>query len=238
MAANITEIRAKVSARIKDTAARLTTSPDMTCDVDRAILDALALYEKVRPLSKTLKLDGDGGFDYAVSSLTGFVDGFSVVVDVVYPYLATDQILSVLEREEWGLVRLDTGLKLRFFLARPAATEDFLALFTTPHTLNAATSTVASSDDEALADLGAAFAHDQLASLYAQDTDSTITADAVDRRAKSENHRAQAASYRKSYAEKMQIGTSQQAAFAVAEMDRAFSNEVASDYFFHGRRRF
>ena len=98
MAANIGEIRSKVSTRIHDTDSKLTTLPDLTCDVDRAILDALEQYQKTRPLQKTVKLDGDGGFDYAVSSLTGFVDGFSVVVDVVYPYVSTDQVIAACDR--------------------------------------------------------------------------------------------------------------------------------------------
>ncbi len=238
MAANIGDIRSKVSARIKDIDSRLTITPDLTCDVDRAILAALEQYEKERPLQKTVKLAGAGGFDYAASSLSGFVDGFSVVTDVVYPYLSTDQILARLERDEWGLVRLDTGLKLRFFVARPTAAEDFLAFFTAPHTLNAGSSTVPATDDEALSDLGAAFACDQLAALYAKDVDSSLGADSVDRRSKSDNYRSMAASYRKSYAAKMETESAGQAAFAMADVDRAFGNSTGTDYLFHGRVRF
>lgn len=237
MAANIGEIRSKVSTRIKDTDGKLTVTVDG--DVDRAILDALEQYQKARALQKSLKIDGDGGFDYAISGLTGFVDGFSAVSDVVYPYLTTDQTLARLERDEWGLVRLDgSTLKLRFFLARPTANEDFLVLFTTPHTLSASASTVPSTDDEALADLGAAFACDQLAALYAKDVDSTLLADSVDRRTKSDNYRSMAASYRKSYAAKMETEQAQGAAFAMADVDRGFGNEAGIDYLFHGRRRF
>lgn len=239
MASNIGDIRGKVSARIKDIDSRLTITPDLTCDVDRAIIAALEQYQKVRPLQKTVKVTGTGAFDYAAATaLTGFIDGFSVVVDVAYPYATTDQNLAVLERDEWGLVRLDTGLQLRFFVARPASTEFFLASYTAPHTLSAAASTVPATDDEALSDLGAAFSCDQLAALYAKDVDSSLGADAVDRRGKSDNYRSMAASYRKSYAAKMETEQAQQAAFAMADTDRAFGNSIGTDYLFHGRARF
>lgn len=237
MASNIGEIRDKVGARIKDSDARLSVSPPLTCDVDRAIYDALAQYQRARPLEKAVKIDGTGVFDYDLAA-SGFVDGFSTVKDVAYPYLVTDQRLAVLDRDEWALIRLDTGVKLRFFEAIPPASDDFLVLLTVPHTLNASTSTVPASDDEALADLGAAFACDQLAALYAKDTDSSLAADAVDRRAKSENYRSQAASYRKSYAAKMETDEAQSAAFAMADIDRTFGNSRGDDYFFHGRARF
>jgi len=238
VAANIGEIRGKVSTRIKDIDGRLTITPDVTCDVDRAILSAKEQYEKIRPRERVAKVAGTGGFDYAVSSLPGFVDGFSVVRAVAYPYLTTDQILPWLEDDEFGLVRLDTGLVLRFALARPASTEFFLAPYTAQHTLDASSSTVPASDDEALSDLGAAFACDQLAALYAKDVDSSISADAVDRRTKSDNYRSMAASLRKSYAAKVQTEDAQGAAVAMAEIDRSFKNQHRTDYLLHGRKAF
>lgn len=237
MAANIGEIRAKVAPRIKDIDGRLTITPDLTCDVDRAIISALAQYQQVRPRERTVKITGTGAFDYAVSLLTGFIDGFSRVLAVVYPYLTTDQILAALEDDEFGLVRLDTGLVLRFTTARPASTEFFLAQFTTPHTLDASSSSVPASDDEALSDLSAAVCCDQLAALYAKDVDSSITADSVDRRTKSDNYRSMAASLRKSYAAKMETGQAEGAAVAMGDVDRqGFGHRGRNDYFFHGRR--
>jgi len=238
MAANIGEIRAGVSARIKDTDARLSTSPDMTCDVDRAILSALEQYGKDRPLEKAARVAGTGAFKYLASGLTGFVDGFSAIVAVAYPHLTTDQLLAGLEDDQFQLRRDETGLYLWFTTAIPAATEHFLVAFTAPHTLNASTSTVPASDDQALMDLGAAFACDLLAQLYAKDIDTSITADSVDRRTKSDNYRSMAASWRKAYAAKMQTGESGRAAGALVEIDRGFGNATGTDYFFHGRRRF
>lgn len=238
MAANISDIRSGVSARIHDADSKLSVTTDLTCDVDRAILSALEQYEKDRPLEKAVRIAGTGTFKYAVSSMTGFVDGFSAVLGVAYPHLTTDQLLAWLEDDEFLLQRDDTGLYLWFSTARPASTEFFLAAFTAPHTVNAATSTVPTADDQALMDLAAAFACDQLAALYAKDIDSSISADAVDRRTKSDNYRSMAASLRKSYAAKMQTGESGRAAGVLGEIDRGFGNNAGTDYFFHGRRRF
>lgn len=237
MAANIAEIRAKVAPRIKDSDNRLTVTPPMECDVDRAITSAREQYEKTRPREVTLKVPGTAAFDYLVSGFTGFVDGFSTLAGVAYPYVASAQGLTELEDVEFGLVRLDTGLVLRFTTARPAATEFFLVAFTAPHTLNASTSTIRASDDEALADLAAANCCDMLAALYAKDVDSSIAADSVDRRTKSDNYRSMAASYRKSYSIKVSTGDTQAAAVAMTDIDRqGFGHRGRQDYFFHGWR--
>jgi len=238
MAANIGEIRLGVSARIQDDDGKLSITPDLLCEVDRAILSALEQYSKDRPLEKAVRIAGTATFKYAVSGLTGFIDGFSSVLGIAYPHLAADQQLAFLEDDEFLLQRDDSGLFLWFTQARPAASEFFLAAFTAPHTLNASTSTIPVSDDQAVMDLGAAFACDQLAALYAKDIDSSISADAVDRRTKSDNYRSMAASLRKSYAAKMQTGESGRAAGTLAEIDRGFGNMVGTDYFFHGKRRF
>jgi hypothetical protein len=238
MAANISELRPGVQSRFQDPALKLSQA-----DVDTAIASAVAQYQRIRPRELTVKLDGDGGFDYAVALITGgtptgaFVDGFSSILGVAYPYVSTDQQLSDLEPEDFGLVRLDTGLKLRFAVARPAATEDFLVLFTLPHTVNATHSTIRSSDDEAIKDLAAAICCEFLAALYSQETDGSIAADTVDRSGKSDSYRAQALLLRKQFDLKIEASGAQAAAFAVADIDRpGFGHRGHLDYLMHDRR--
>jgi hypothetical protein len=243
MAANIGEIRAGVigqdgkHGRIQDIDSKLTTSPDLTCDVDLAILSAKEQYEKVRPREVTLKLDGTGAFDYAVSALTGFVVGSSSILAVHYPYVTTEQIPLPLEKEWYTLLQLDSGTVLRFLIHQPTALEDFLVTFTAPHVLTAAASTIPAADDQALMDLAAANCCDMLAALYAKDVDSTILADSVDRRGKSDNYRSMAASFRRLWDFKMQTGAASQAAVVMGDIDRqGFGHMGRLDYFFHGWR--
>lgn len=243
MAANIGELRAGIvgttgkGGRIQDTDNKLSIAPDLLCDVDRAILSAKEQYEKLRPREVSLKLDGTGAFDYTISGLTGFVDGFSSLLSVVYPYLAADQIPSVLPAEWYTVLRLDSGLVLRFLIHRPTAVEDFLVTFTARHTINSSTCTIPASDDESFMDLAAANCCDMLAALYAKDVDPSISADSVDRRTKSDNYRSMATRYRSLYDTRMQTGAAGAAAVAMSDIDRAgFGHRGMNDYFFHGSR--
>lgn len=238
MSTTLTTIRTKVQTRVKDEAQKLAVS-----DWDAAISAAIQKYQADKPCEGVVVLDGNGTWDYAIAGLTGFVDGFSIVRQVVYPYVTTEQAPVPLEQDEYGLIRLPAGLYLRFYTATPGATEDILVSYTKQHTLTEATSSVYATDEDALADLAAAFACDVLATLYAQTVDSSISADVVDRRSRSQEYRASAKEFRKRYDDA--IGASGGAtgetkaapAAAFCDFDRSFSEEGRSDYFFHGRVR-
>jgi len=238
---NISGLRTKVSARIKDTASKLSITPDMTCDVDLCILSALEEYQSARPLVNVVLLTGNGGFDYAVSSLStslgSFVDGASVITEVIYPYSAAEAIQSALEHEEYEIRRLASGLFLRFLNAKPAASEQFQVTFTSPHSIDATHFTPSQGDVEALADLSAAYCCYALAGFYSQTTDNGISADAVNRITKAGEYRAQGKAWRASYKSKLFSGEagSTGAASAVATFDTVMSNDI-DRYQFHGRR--
>jgi hypothetical protein len=228
MASNIADFRASVQSRIKDTATKLSVTA-LTGDIDRAVLAAVEQYSVDRPLERAVRLPGDGGFKYPVASLTGFIDEFTVVRRIAYPHLPTDQNPSWLANGDFGLERRDDGLFLWFYNARPLASEFFLALYTTPHTVSDTASSIPASDDEALADLGAAFAFDKLASYYIE---GTVIIDNSIQLSKSKEFREQAKVFRGRYNEKI---TTRPVAGAVAAV-ASFSDFAGSDYFFHGRR--
>jgi hypothetical protein len=243
MASNIGEIRSGVigpdglGGRVKDAAGKLSRVPALSCDVDVAILAAAEEYSKARPREIALLVTGTAGFDYPVATkLPGWSDGFSSISSIVYPWSATSATPPVLDTERYAIVRLSTGLVLRFFDVVPTVAEQFHATFSAPHTLSVSTCTVRPSDDEALKDLAAAHCCEILAGYYNQVTDSAIAADAVDRRSLSDMYRSQAKRWRESYDAKMQADKSDGAAFAVATIETRFGNQQRSDYFSHGRR--
>lgn len=253
MAANISEIRAKVTPRIKDTKPRLTTTPDLTCDVDRAILGALAEYSRDRPREVAVSLTGSGAFDYLVSTFgaaasgstpaTQWVVGFSQLLEVLFPYDATEQDPEALDAESYSVLLLPAGLTLRFHDHVPTASEAALLRYTRPHDLTAALSSVSVTDDEALADLAASYACRMLEALYTQQADSTIAADTTDRAGRPEDYSRLAEEYRGLYEAhvgksggKAGQGATVPAAGTFVDVDRRFSDPHRHDYFFHGRR--
>jgi hypothetical protein len=256
MASNIGDIRSGIPPRIKDTAGKLTAvvgngAVDLTKDVDAAIFSALEQYGKARPRERAALVTGAGAlvFDYALDggspTLAGYIGGFSSITDILYPWSAATPNLDPLPREEYTVMCLSSGIVLRFFLARPLATEQFLVNYTTPHALDTTQSTVRASDDEALKDLAAAFACDELASFYAHSTDPNIQADAVNNMSKAGEYRAMAKEFRNAYAAKMdaagaaadgQGGAVVPPALAIAQIQDSFYGQP-SRHFFHGRQR-
>jgi hypothetical protein len=235
MASNIGDIRAKVTPRLQDAGANLSATPGG--DVDVAIQAAVGEYQREHPLEKAVRIAGSGAFKYAISGLTGFVDGSSGLLGVAYPHATTDQFLNFLEDDAFGIVRDDTGAFLWFVSARPATGEFFLVVFTAPHTVSATVWTPPASDDEALADLATAYCFQLLAGRYSQETESSISADVVNRLTKAAEARANARIWREAYASKMSSGSSGSAAVAMGDIDRFFGTQQGHDYFFHGGRR-
>lgn len=234
MAANIGDFRTKVDARVKDAAAKLTSG-----EKDAAITGAREEYEKARPRERALLVTGNNGFDYLVTLLTGFADGFAagVVKSIIYPWDATTPTPTYLQSDEFGLIRLSGGLTLRFLSVKPTAAQQFLATYTTPHTLDAGSSTIPTPDDEALSDLSTCYACEALAGFYSQSTDGSLSADTVDHRSKADMYRSQAKRWRDAYLAKMQGDDADEAAFAIADPTAgAFSSFQGDRLFFHGRR--
>lgn len=207
MAANIAAFRTKIAGsagitgRLQDAAARLGVSAGGP--LDECIANAVEEYQKLRPLNAAIKLTGAGSTDFLVSSsLTGFVDQFSTVLEVVCPYDASLVRQDPLPADAWFLERLDTGLYLRL-LYTVSASQYVLVRYTKPHTVDASSSTIPSTDDEAVADLATSYACLALADYYSQSTDASLSADVDDRRGKADLYRSNAERWRQSWRRKM-----------------------------------
>lgn len=103
-------------------------------DTDRNIRTAVRTFQAKFPQILSVQVAGDGGFEYALP--TGFVDGFSNIQEVYYPYVSTDQNPPRLERRDYKIWDGPSGKKLRFTEDKPLATEAFLVVFTAPHDIS------------------------------------------------------------------------------------------------------
>lgn len=235
--ATIADIRARVAARVHDSAKSLDPA-GVTTSIDVAIGSARAEFEKARPLVASQVVTGTGTHKYSLTDsspiLTGFVDGLSVIRSIVCPYDATSQNIEPLEEEDWKLVRLAGGIYLWFTYLVPTASQSMLIEFTKAHTCDKSTLTVLAADYEAMADLAASHALLILANNYVQSIDGSITADAVNRQSKASEYRSMAAAYRKAYELKMASGQATGGVSIIADADR--SDSAGRDYLFHGRR--
>lgn len=219
--ATLAEFRTKVASRIKDASSKLGND-----EIDAALLGARSEYEQMRPRVVSEEITGADVFDYALPA--SWADGFSVILSLLYPYSSTERLPAALDPEQYTVFRLAAGLKLRFLEATPATGEKALLVYTAPHTLTSGTVTIPTADDEALADLAAAYACEALAGRYQQTTEPSLAADSVERRSISDGYRSQAGRWRKAYEAKMQEGPARRAAVAMAAIPVRFSDPRVS----------
>ncbi|MFA5423042.1 MAG: hypothetical protein WC374_04225 [Phycisphaerae bacterium] len=148
---------------------------------------------------------GAGVFDYALTLLASWKDGFSSIKKVEYPVDDTEAEASVLQDDAWAIYQKPTGKNLRFLEDEPAATESFRVTYTALHTCTDAACTIETAAEEAVQMLAAAHFCNMLATYYAQTSDSTIQADSVDHKSKASEYAARARTYRKLYFDFMGI---------------------------------
>jgi len=192
-------------------------------------------HSRHRPQEIVEDVDGDGGFDYAVSDLASFSDGFSVIKRVEYPVDDTDETPDILQDDEWMLYEKPTGKVLRFLEDTPAATEDIRVTYTALHTCTDSACTVKDYDEEAVQALCAAIFCEMLATWFAQAGDSTIDADVMDHKSRSKEYAARATTYKKMYFDHLGIKEGKTPAASVTR-DQDKKASWASDKITHKKR--
>lgn len=247
MAGPRTDLQNKARSRVNDAAGKLVTVPavGVPTPLEAATDAALAQFSGARPLEVVANVVGAGVFDYALTGigaiLASWTQDFSQVLGIIYPYNVAVQTQEEMQSDRYGVVRLDTGDKLRFFDATPAATERMLIRYTARHAVTddpGGTTSIPLGYTEAVADLLAAYCCDALAAYYCQSVDASISADTVNRLSKAQEYRAQAKAFREAYAAKLKGATAEdlQPAGGFAHTDSRFSNTIGDQYFFHVRR--
>lgn len=150
------------------------------------LTEALLEYNRHAPLRLVKDINADGSYTYSFPS--GWVNDFSDIISIEYPAgTCQNPEDAFIAPEKYGEYRDATTRKLRFYEITPAAGNIIRVTFTAQHSI-ATTSTVYPNDAEAVYALAAAFCCFDLARRYAQDSESSIAADAVDRRGKSEKY--------------------------------------------------
>lgn len=174
-------------ARVKDDSGKLSDP----FNYDDAIAAAIKRYSKHRPRLAAADLAGAGTNDLDLP--VDWAAGSSVMVSVEYPVGSVPAIL--LDSDLWQLYRTPVALKLRLLYVVPAATETVRCEYSIPHDENS----LPLCDLEATADLAASFCLRQLAAAYGQTGDSTIQADSVNYRSKTDEFRRLADSFEALY---------------------------------------
>jgi hypothetical protein len=170
-----------------------------------AIGAAVKKYSTWRPRLVVEDEPGSGGFDYLLTLLADWAEGFSVIKSIEYPVDDTEETADLLQDDAWQLYQKPAGKCIRFLEEKPAATEDIRITYTALQACTDAACTISAADEEAVQMLAAGFFCDMLAAYYAQTQDSTIQADSVDHKSKGSEYAARARAYRKACGEQLGV---------------------------------
>lgn len=186
------------SDRVRDSGAKITAA-----QMDRAIVEAVKRYSRVRPIEAIQDYPGDGAtFDFALPA--GWVENLSTIRSLEYP--TGQRPPSLLENDEWQLYRSSTStVVIRLTVATPSAGQTLRATWTKPHLVDVNGSTIVAQDEEAVGNLAAAIGLRELAAHYANTVDPTIVADSVNYRSKSSEYLKLAGELEQQYRDHMGI---------------------------------
>ena len=160
---------------------------------------AMKRYSKDKPRVVIEDNAGDGGFDYDLTLLADWSEGFSAIRQVEYPVDDTDETLDTLDDDKWMIYEKPSGKVLRFLEDKPATTESIRITYTALHTCTFTACTVDAFDEEAVQALAAAMFCDMIATWYAQNADPTIEVDSVDHKSQAAEYSTRANKYKKLY---------------------------------------
>lgn len=213
----LSDYNAKVDAIIQDDAGKLSSA-----QIDDFIQkEATQLYSLHKPYEKVWDISAANTYDYAINATNfpGWSDGFSSIINVEYP-AGEYQDPSMIEFEAWEIYETSTTKYLRFIETTPG-TGTIRVRGTIPHSITASTSTVYDNDFGAFCNLAAAFCCGAIARKFAQTSDSTIGADAVAYRDKSDIYASRMKELTQAYVSYM-FPENKKAAFVMREFDTIY----------------
>lgn len=174
--------------------AKLSDPANLDEDIYNFLIDEIiSRYSQTRPLEKVEDTTGDGTFTYGLPS--DWIEGFSTIISIEYPFDSTNQIPTPLRSSVYRLYRDTSALKLRFLGVTPTSSETFRFRYTTQHTVTTTTSTIANVDEQAVVNLGAARLCEILAAEFEKKSKSTLPEGQFDLRTKSQEYHTQADRY-------------------------------------------
>jgi hypothetical protein len=219
----LTDFQRIVARQLRDDSGRVTPE-----DVDEAIELARVRYSKDRPHRVVEDVTAPGGQE--LTAPAGWVGGFSEPVQIEYPVGTVPPVLI----DEAEVYEGPSGEKILLGEAISAGAAVRLT-YTVFHELSAAADTIPVGDREAVACYAAGLLLEQLATVAAHESDSTLQADSVDRGARSRQLQARAKVLMDRYHNELGIDPKRNAAAgAVANWD--VSESRGHGWLLRGRR--
>jgi hypothetical protein len=193
---SLADYQTLVTAFVRDDNDKITPT-----DRDNAITRAVERYSKDKPRLKVEDINGLGTQLLAVPA--GWVDEFSALSLLEYPIGSVPP--SLIEQDDVSIYRSPSGPQIQLRVSIPVGAANVRATYTIKHQLDGAADTIPADHREPVACWAAASLCEQLATLYAGQSDSTIQADSVDYKSKSSTFASRAKALRARYTSELGI---------------------------------
>ena len=180
-----------------------------------ALDEAIAAYSDTRPDETAEDTTGDGSFEYPLPA--GWVEEFSGIISLAYPFVSTDQTYSYLKPgKDYTVDRTPSGLMLRFLAYIPTTAETFRIVYTIPHVVTGNSTTIPVVDEKAVLNCASGAMADMMAASYEKNTRTTFPDTQFDLRGKVNEYHTQADRYYKMW--RMAMGISEDGSPAAASL--------------------
>jgi len=192
----LSDYQALVISLVRDDAGKVAP-----LDRDTAIASAVERYSADMPRETVEDINGLGTQLLALPG--GWQAGFSDIWLLEYPIGRVPPTL--VNQDDYSLYQTPTGPQIQLRYSVAAGTDNVRATYTVKHQLDGANDTIPANHREVVACWAAASLCDQLATLYAGQSDSTLQADAVDYKNKSAMFAARARALRTRYTNELGV---------------------------------
>lgn len=223
MAETLATTKTKVASVIQDAGGHLSTGA--AGDVEAAIRESLETFSHDLPRELVADVSGDGA-TYDLTLPSGYLDGFSRVIRVEYP--AGERQASYLDANGYRVYRTAASAKLRLDAVTPGSGETVRITYSGLHTLDgldgATTTTVPDWYSETFVLLCAATALYRLSARFLHEQESSLGADVVDRRSRSDETRRLADKLLARYRDQVGANRGEVPALAVINWDQPLHN--------------
>lgn len=188
-------------------------------------VEAVQLYSKHRPFKKVSDITANGTYSYEINNTNfpDWADGFSYIKNVEYPAGEyQDPHDAKTPFEEFEIYSDTTKEYLRFTRVTPTSGKTIRSTYFVPHSVpDSGDATIYATDVGAFSNLATSFCAMHIANYYGQTSNSTIGADAVAYRDKSDIWAARAKDLYKKYIDYM-FPNHLEAAMAMREFDTVY----------------
>lgn len=200
------------------TLATIKTAVDLLIQDDASFLDATDInsliqnqaashYTRHKPYLRKNDITGDGTYDYVIdnTNFPSWSDGFSEIKKVYYPAGEyQDPEDARIPREEFTIYETSSARYLRFTRTTPSGGKTIRVFYIAPHSVpDSGNTTIYDADLGPFYNLAGSYCCFAIANKMAQSSESTIGADAVAYRNKSDVFAARAKNLMKAYMDVM-----------------------------------